>query len=176
MESGHVSPILTRSEATETGPTADRQLRVSDLKWRTFRSERVFSFRDPIRSCRESKLKHPECDSKPSMTAAEIGRMLAYRWLGPCKRQRLGAQDSRLRARRQADKMSPFAGISFARNRSRPLFVVRSSVLMPIIQTRRRFLAGAATVGAAGIVGLPESLQAEPLENRRNCGAARSGT
>ncbi|WP_410001528.1 twin-arginine translocation signal domain-containing protein [Rhizobium leguminosarum] len=65
---------------------------------------------------------------------------------------------------RQADKMSPFAGISFARIRSRPLFVVRSSVLMPIIQTRRRFLAGAATVGAAGIVGLPESLQAEPLE------------
>ncbi|MGR9181416.1 ABC transporter substrate-binding protein [Rhizobium leguminosarum] len=35
---------------------------------------------------------------------------------------------------------------------------------MPIIQTRRRFLAGAVTVGAAGIVGLPESLQAEPLE------------
>ncbi|MBY5648547.1 twin-arginine translocation signal domain-containing protein [Rhizobium leguminosarum] len=35
---------------------------------------------------------------------------------------------------------------------------------MPIIQTRRRFLAGAATVGAAGVVGLPESLQAKPLE------------
>jgi NitT/TauT family transport system substrate-binding protein len=35
---------------------------------------------------------------------------------------------------------------------------------MPIIQTCRRFLAGAATVGAAGVVGLPESLQAEPLE------------
>ena len=35
---------------------------------------------------------------------------------------------------------------------------------MPIIQTRRRFLTGAATAGAAGIVGLPELLKAEPLE------------
>ncbi|WP_409999579.1 twin-arginine translocation signal domain-containing protein [Rhizobium leguminosarum] len=52
----------------------------------------------------------------------------------------------------------------FCSIRPRPLFVVRSSVLMPIIQTRRRFLAGAATVGAAGVVGLPESLQAKPLE------------
>lgn len=33
---------------------------------------------------------------------------------------------------------------------------------MPIIQTRRRFLAGAATAGAVGIVGLPEPLHAEP--------------
>ncbi|MHB9448920.1 ABC transporter substrate-binding protein [Mesorhizobium sp. RSR565B] len=33
---------------------------------------------------------------------------------------------------------------------------------MQTIQTRRRFLAGAAMVGAAGIVGLPESLHAEP--------------
>ena len=33
---------------------------------------------------------------------------------------------------------------------------------MQSIQTRRRFLAGAAMVGAAGIVGLPESLHAEP--------------
>ena len=33
---------------------------------------------------------------------------------------------------------------------------------MQIIQTRRRFLAGAAMAGAAGIVGLPKSLHAEP--------------
>jgi NitT/TauT family transport system substrate-binding protein len=33
---------------------------------------------------------------------------------------------------------------------------------MPIIQTRRRFLTGAAMAGAAGIVGLPKSLHAEP--------------
>ncbi|MER9126390.1 ABC transporter substrate-binding protein [Mesorhizobium sp. M0959] len=33
---------------------------------------------------------------------------------------------------------------------------------MQIIQTRRRFLAGAAMAGAAGIVGLPGSLHAEP--------------
>ena len=33
---------------------------------------------------------------------------------------------------------------------------------MQIMQTRRRFLAGAAIAGAAGIVGLPESLHAEP--------------
>ncbi|WP_352864901.1 twin-arginine translocation signal domain-containing protein [Mesorhizobium sp. M1329] len=33
---------------------------------------------------------------------------------------------------------------------------------MQIIQTRRRFLAGAAMVGAAGIVGLPQPLHAEP--------------
>ncbi|MEQ1949857.1 ABC transporter substrate-binding protein [Mesorhizobium sp. CN2-181] len=33
---------------------------------------------------------------------------------------------------------------------------------MPIIQSRRRFLAGAAMVGAAGIVGLPKPLHAEP--------------
>jgi NitT/TauT family transport system substrate-binding protein len=33
---------------------------------------------------------------------------------------------------------------------------------MQIIQTRRRFLAGAAMVGAAGIVGLPKPLHAEP--------------
>lgn len=33
---------------------------------------------------------------------------------------------------------------------------------MPIIQTRRRFLAGAAMAGAAGIVGLPQPLHAEP--------------
>ncbi|WP_352838502.1 twin-arginine translocation signal domain-containing protein, partial [Mesorhizobium sp. M0296] len=35
---------------------------------------------------------------------------------------------------------------------------------MQILQTRRRFLTGAAMAGAAGIVGLPESLHAEPLE------------
>ena len=33
---------------------------------------------------------------------------------------------------------------------------------MQIMQTRRRFLAGAAMAGAAGIVGLPKSLHAEP--------------
>ena len=33
---------------------------------------------------------------------------------------------------------------------------------MQIIQTRRRFLAGAAMAGAAGVVGLPKSLHAEP--------------
>ncbi|WP_352838566.1 twin-arginine translocation signal domain-containing protein, partial [Mesorhizobium sp. M0296] len=35
---------------------------------------------------------------------------------------------------------------------------------MQILQTRRRFLTGAAMAGAARIVGLPESLHAEPLE------------
>src|SRR3954451_12013048 len=35
---------------------------------------------------------------------------------------------------------------------------------MQIIQTRRRFLAGAATAGVTAIVGVPELLQAEPLE------------
>lgn len=79
-----------------TAPTAERQLRVSNPKQRTFRSERVFSFRDPIRSFRENKLELPECDSKPAMTAARIRRMVAYRWLEPFKRQRLSAQDSRL--------------------------------------------------------------------------------
>ena len=33
---------------------------------------------------------------------------------------------------------------------------------MQIIQNRRRFLAGAAMAGAAGIVGFPKSLHAEP--------------
>lgn len=33
---------------------------------------------------------------------------------------------------------------------------------MQIMQTPRRFLAGAAMAGAAGIVGLPKSLHAEP--------------
>jgi NitT/TauT family transport system substrate-binding protein len=33
---------------------------------------------------------------------------------------------------------------------------------MPVVQSRRRFLAGATMAGAAGIVGLPKSLHAEP--------------
>ncbi|RUV85604.1 twin-arginine translocation signal domain-containing protein [Mesorhizobium sp. M1A.F.Ca.IN.020.32.1.1] len=34
--------------------------------------------------------------------------------------------------------------------------------MQQITQTRRRFLAGAALAGAAGVVVLPRSLQAEP--------------